>query len=54
MFGTSAVPLPIPSTPALAGLALYSQGGVFDPNGDEVSFFPGFALTNGLKLRLGH
>ncbi len=54
VFGTSAVPLPIPSTPALAGLALYSQGGVFDPNGDEVSFFPGFALTNGLKLRLGH
>jgi hypothetical protein len=52
-FGTSAVPLPIPASAALAGMPVYCQAGVFDVNGID-TFLPGFALTNGLKLRLGY
>ncbi|MFN3241991.1 MAG: FG-GAP-like repeat-containing protein [Planctomycetota bacterium] len=51
--GRSAVPLPIPPTPALSGFEVYCQAGVFDPAGDE-SLLPGFVVTNGLKVRLGN
>ncbi|MCK5943499.1 MAG: VCBS repeat-containing protein [Planctomycetes bacterium] len=51
--GKSAVPLPIPPTPALAGFEVFCQAGVFDPAGDE-SLLPGFVVTNGLKVRLGN
>lgn len=52
VFGQGAVPLPIPVTPALAGFEAYCQAGIFDPEGVD-SFFPGFAVTNGLQIRLG-
>ncbi|MCR9245734.1 MAG: FG-GAP-like repeat-containing protein [bacterium] len=50
--GTAAVPLPFPATPVVLGLPVYCQAGVFDADGSD-AFFPGIALTNGLKLRIG-
>ncbi|MEZ6037908.1 MAG: FG-GAP-like repeat-containing protein [Planctomycetota bacterium] len=51
--GRGAVPFPIPNNPAIAGFEIYCQAGVFDPAGNE-TLFPGFALSNGLKLRGGY
>ena len=52
LFGRAAVPVPIPDDPMLIGLPIYCQAGIFDPNGND-TFLPGFALSNGLKLRTG-
>ncbi|MBL8755442.1 MAG: calcium-binding protein [Planctomycetes bacterium] len=49
IFGFTSAPLPIPATPALAGLTLFAQHLVFDPNGQ----FLGFAqLSQGLAITL--
>ena len=53
VFGEAAVPLPFPATPVVAGFPIYCQAGVFDGNGTE-AFFPGVALSNGLKVRIGN
>lgn len=52
VFGTAAVPVPIPFDLLLAGVPIYCQAGIFDVNGND-TFLAGFALTNGLKLRTG-
>lgn len=51
--GRAAVPLPIPPTPALAGVAVYGQAGVFDPAGNE-TVLDGLVVSNGLKVRIGN
>ncbi|MEO6595729.1 MAG: hypothetical protein ABIP94_13340 [Planctomycetota bacterium] len=51
--GRAAVPLPIPPTMGPAGFEVFCQAGVFDGNGNE-TFLPGFALSNGLKIRVGN
>lgn len=51
--GNAYVALPIPNNPAFLGAYLYTQGAVFDSNGNS-SFFPGLALSQGLRLRLGN
>jgi hypothetical protein len=49
--GTGSTPLPIPNSPQLAGVLLYAQYLVIDPNGA----FLGFAsLSNGLEMLVGH
>ncbi len=50
--GNAYVSLPIPNNPVFLGAYLYSQGAVFDSNANS-SFFPGLALSQGLRLRLG-
>ncbi len=51
--GNAYVALPIPNNPAFLGAYLYSQGAVFDSNASG-GFFPGVALSQGLRLRLGN
>jgi hypothetical protein len=51
--GNAYIALPIPNNPAFLGAYLYSQGAVFDSNANA-SFFPGLALSQGLRLRLGN
>lgn len=47
--GFASTPCPIPANPAFAGLTLYAQYAVFDPNG----LFLGFAaLSQGLAITL--
>lgn len=51
--GRGAINLAIPASPDLAGLALYMQGGVLD-SAATTSFFPGYSLTAGLRIRVGN
>ncbi|MCA8951598.1 MAG: VCBS repeat-containing protein, partial [Planctomycetes bacterium] len=55
--GTAAVPLPFPGSPSYFGLPFYFQAGVFDSDGSDAFIlggpFPGLAMTNGLKVRIG-
>lgn len=49
IFGSASAPLPIPMSPGLAGISVYGQYLVFDPNGQ----FLGFAqLSQGLAITL--
>lgn len=49
IWGFTSAPVPIPANPTLAGLSVFAQYLVFDPNGD----FLGFAqLTQGLQITL--
>jgi Tol biopolymer transport system component len=49
IFGFTSTPVPIPANPTLAGLSVFAQYLVFDPNG----LFLGFAqLTQGLTITL--
>lgn len=50
--GTAYAALPIPSSPSLAGFEVYGQAGVLDTAATG-SFFPGIALSAGLKIRIG-
>lgn len=50
--GKASFPLPVPPTPNVIGLPLHCQGGVVDPAASG-PFFPGIALTRGLRLRVG-
>lgn len=52
VLGRSAVPMPFPANPLIYGFSVYCQAGVFDVNGSE-AFYPGLALSNGLKIRIG-
>ncbi len=51
--GAATVAVPVPASPSFLGVAVYLQGGVFDPNAGD-SFLPGLALTQGMKLRIGN
>ncbi|MCA8953614.1 MAG: DUF4082 domain-containing protein [Planctomycetes bacterium] len=53
IMGRAAVPLPLPATPSATGLQIWVQAGVWDPAGGS-TFFPGLALSGGLRLTLGN
>jgi hypothetical protein len=50
--GTAYAALPIPSSPSLAGFEVFGQAGVLDTAATG-SFFPGIALSAGLRIRIG-
>ena len=50
--GTATVPLPIPPSPTLIGVALWLQAGVFDPAA-TTSALSGLALSQGLRITVG-
>ena len=50
--GRTAINLPLPGSPDVRGLPMYFQAGVYDAAA-ATSFFVGFSLTAGLRLRVG-
>ncbi|MEY4674628.1 MAG: hypothetical protein RL148_2412, partial [Planctomycetota bacterium] len=50
--GSAYAALPIPSSPSLAGFEVFGQAGVLDTAATG-SFFPGIALSAGLRIRIG-
>ena len=50
--GTAYAALPIPSSPSLVGFEVFGQAGVLDTAATG-SFFPGIALSAGLRIRIG-